>query len=103
MKSGTAVPALLRGRGTSPASKAFHDNKRNMKQSLVRVSQFAKSRRLAALCSLVLALSTGWSSAQAAELDETGTLWGPVIEWSLNNSSWSGNPFDLEAYATFVH
>ena len=33
----------------------------------------------------------------------TGTLWAPVLEWSLKNPSCEGNPFDLHANATFVH
>lgn len=55
---------------------------------------------------LVLALS--WTDAtalatEADELDRVGTLWAPYVEWSIENPSWSGNPFDLEAGATFVH
>jgi len=33
----------------------------------------------------------------------TGTLWAPYIEWSLENPSYSGNPFDLVASATFSY
>ncbi|MBK8905311.1 MAG: DUF5060 domain-containing protein [Anaerolineaceae bacterium] len=36
-------------------------------------------------------------------LDATGTQWAPYIEWSLTNPSYEGNPFDVEATATFVH
>lgn len=32
-----------------------------------------------------------------------GTLWSPYLEWALPNRSFSGNPFDLQASATFVH
>ncbi len=35
--------------------------------------------------------------------EQTGTLWAPYLEWSLENESYSGNPFDLMAEATFVH
>jgi len=49
------------------------------------------------------ALVWGASGVAAETLDRTGTLWAPVIEWSLENPSWSGNPFDLEAKATFTH
>lgn len=31
------------------------------------------------------------------------TLWSPYVEWSVSNSSWSGNPFDVVATVTFVH
>jgi hypothetical protein len=36
-------------------------------------------------------------------LDQVGTLWAPFLEWSLENTTYSGNPFDLEAWATFAH
>ena len=32
-----------------------------------------------------------------------GTVWGPYLEWDLNNVSYSGNPYDLIATATFTH
>lgn len=34
--------------------------------------------------------------------NSNGFLWG-YIEWDISNSSWSGNPFDLVASATFTH
>lgn len=39
----------------------------------------------------------------AGPLDRAGTQWAPYMEWSLNNPSYQGNPFDLQATATFVH
>lgn len=36
-------------------------------------------------------------------LDQVGTQWSPYLEWSLDNPSYSGNPFDLIASVTFVH
>jgi hypothetical protein len=41
--------------------------------------------------------------ARAGELDQTGTLWAPYLQWSLESRSWSGNPFDLQASATLTH
>lgn len=41
--------------------------------------------------------------SQNANLDKTGTLWSPYLEWSLPNATVSGNPYDLVATATFVH
>jgi hypothetical protein len=35
-------------------------------------------------------------------LDRQGTQWQP-LEWQLHGSDWSGNPFDVEATAQFVH
>lgn len=40
--------------------------------------------------------------APQGALDQTGTLWVP-LEWSLNNPTVSGNPYDLVATVTFVH
>lgn len=34
---------------------------------------------------------------------QSSTLWSPYLEWSLTNSSFSGNPFDLIATVTFTH
>jgi hypothetical protein len=36
-------------------------------------------------------------------LDAQGSQWTPYIEWRLPNSSYDGNPFDLEGSATFTH
>ncbi len=36
-------------------------------------------------------------------LNKKGTQWQPVVEWTLKNTDYSGNPFDLEANVTFVH
>jgi hypothetical protein len=41
--------------------------------------------------------------AWAEPLDQTGRQWGPVLEWTLKNAEFEGNPFDLEAYVTFTH
>jgi PKD repeat protein len=35
-------------------------------------------------------------------LDRSGKVWEPV-EWSLENTTYSGNPFDLDATVTFTH
>jgi hypothetical protein len=43
------------------------------------------------------------ANADAETLNQTGTLWAPYLEWSLNNPSWSGNPFDVVATVTFLH
>src|SRR5688500_20041990 len=39
----------------------------------------------------------------AANLDKSGTQWYPYVEWSVTNKSVEGNPFDLQATATFSH
>lgn len=43
------------------------------------------------------------STPQPASLDQNGTQWGPYLEWSLTNPTYTGNPFDLVATVTFVH
>lgn len=42
-------------------------------------------------------------TANAALPNRSTTLWGPYVEYSLTNASFSGNPFDLVATATFTH
>ncbi|MFQ5627279.1 MAG: DUF5060 domain-containing protein [bacterium] len=39
----------------------------------------------------------------ASTLDQNGTLWAPFLEWTFENTSYNGNPFDLIASAKFVH
>ena len=43
------------------------------------------------------------ANVQVAPQDKTGTQWYPYLEWTLVNTSFSGNPFDLIATATFRH
>jgi hypothetical protein len=48
------------------------------------------------------------TSIRAESLDQTGTQWGPVLEWTLEDPSFDEesstiNPFDVEARVTFVH
>jgi hypothetical protein len=52
---------------------------------------------------ILLLVMTCCLPATAETLGRTGTLWAPALEWSLENPSWSGNPFDLEAAVTFTH
>lgn len=35
--------------------------------------------------------------------ERRGTLWAPFLEWSIENDSFSGNPFDILAEVIFVH
>ena len=39
----------------------------------------------------------------AGPLDRATTLWAPYLEWSVDNPTTSGNPFDLVATVTFSH
>ena len=53
---------------------------------------------------LVIAiLHFGSNSRADADLNRTVTQWYPFMEWSLTNPSFQGNPFDVEAKATFRH
>ncbi|MDX6752098.1 DUF5060 domain-containing protein [Geminicoccaceae bacterium 1502E] len=56
-----------------------------------------------ALFLLLAALWPDAGRADASSLDRTGTIWGPHLEWALENPSWQGNPYDLVAEATFRH
>ena len=47
--------------------------------------------------------SSAESPAGGLGLDRTATQWTPYEEWTLSNPSFSGNPFDLVATATFRH
>ncbi|ARA94431.1 hypothetical protein AWN76_015570 [Rhodothermaceae bacterium RA] len=50
-------------------------------------------------------VSSSWAQHTTASvtLDRSGTLWSPYLEWSVPNSSYSGNPFDVLATVTFTH
>lgn len=37
------------------------------------------------------------------QFDRTGTQWAPFLEWSLENPSFTGNPYDLIATVTFTY
>lgn len=52
---------------------------------------------------LAAAMALAAPQAHAQTMDRTGTQWSPYLEWSLENPSFSGNPFDLVATAHFVH
>ncbi len=42
-------------------------------------------------------------SVGASELDQRGYQWFPYLEWSVENRSYEGNPYDLIATVTFQH
>jgi hypothetical protein len=53
-----------------------------------------------------VAFSTSFSlaaEAYSSNTDKMSTLWAPYLEWSLENPTYSGNPFDLIATVTFEH
>jgi len=51
----------------------------------------------------VAALITPSSIIAATLQNQTGTLWAPYVEWSMDNPSYTGNPFDIIATVTFTH
>lgn len=51
----------------------------------------------------VFLAAAGVVSIARPQLDKTGTMWAPYLEWSLPNESVEGNPYDVEATATFEH
>ncbi|MBS3735388.1 MAG: DUF5060 domain-containing protein [Phycisphaerae bacterium] len=51
-----------------------------------------------------VAVGEAKSGIQPAEFGESKTtLWSPTLEWTIDNDSYEGNPFDLVAKATFTH
>ena len=54
------------------------------------------------LASLLLLLVEQMVTAEK-RLDRVGRLWAPAVEWSLENPTVQGNPYDVIATATFVH
>ena len=53
---------------------------------------------------LLLASAGPHAAAQDRTLPaQSGTQWYPFVEWRLENASYEGNPFDLDAQAVFVH
>lgn len=54
-------------------------------------------------CLLVTLLTLTAPPCRAQTLDQSGTLWGPVLEWTLHNPQVEGNPYDVVAHATFTH
>lgn len=58
---------------------------------------------LALIISLLPTITGSPIHAQSQNLDQSGTLWAPYLEWNVSNPSYSGNPFDLLAEVTFVH
>lgn len=61
-----------------------------------RVPSLLKLIGIAMFCALA-------STGLAQQADKSTALWAPYVEWSFDNPSFSGNAFDLEATATFVH
>lgn len=71
-----------------------------------RDSLILKIRHMIFYVGLLLVGLSFWSSSEAQEKvfdDRTGMQWSPVLEWTLENASIAGNPFDLEATAVFFH
>ena len=56
-----------------------------------------------ALAAIAAIASLSCSAFAASHLNQTGTQWYPCLEWSLTNATFEGNPFDVEAVATFRH
>lgn len=65
---------------------------------------FGRSLRAVAVAMCVALLATGGRTCRGEEtLDRTARQWAPFVEWRLTNATWEGNPYDLEATATFIH
>ncbi|MCB9508576.1 MAG: DUF5060 domain-containing protein [Deferribacteres bacterium] len=65
---------------------------------------FPKYISLRTLRILCFALGFGFVTTVSGQVAEkSSTLWAPFVEWSFDNPTYSGNPFDLRATATFMH
>jgi len=65
--------------------------------------EFGMRKALVGLAGITIILSSLSGVVSAGSLDKTGTQWVPYLEWSLTNSSYEGNPYDLVATVTFSH
>lgn len=74
-----------------------------MKVCNLKKSMSSKSQWIFVAALSVLGVFGGSGEGFGANLDKSGTQWAPFLEWSLTNSSYSGNAYDLIATATFVH
>lgn len=63
----------------------------------------AKSPIVLVCLGLLAALSSNTANAFTDGSDRTLTKLGDYGEWTLSNPSFDGNPYDLQATATFVH
>jgi glyoxylase-like metal-dependent hydrolase (beta-lactamase superfamily II) len=70
--------------------------------SIVFGSNWASSPLVVGALSVSL-LASAACVGRAESLDRTARQWTPFVEWRLANETWEGNPYDLEATATFVH
>jgi len=70
----------------------------NMGRSLEREQVESVMKRTVAAANLLLIAS----SCFGGPLDRSGVQWS-FLDWSVTNATYSGEPFDLVATATFVH
>ena len=66
------------------------------------ISALLKSSAFFAAFYITLAANC-YTAYSQPNLDAAGTLWAPFIEWEVTNSSFSENPFDVQAWVTFTH
>lgn len=74
-----------------------------MKHGMEMMSRLSIGRWAGGAAMSMLCVLGSYGEGFGANLDKSGTQWAPYIEWSLPNSTFSGNPYDLNATATFVH
>ena len=59
--------------------------------------------KLLFFCFCTLLLTCNFIVDLYAQLDKVGTKWIPYLEWEVQNPTYSGNPYDLEATVAFDH
>jgi len=57
----------------------------------------------ASVASSALAAGSAKQRVPATFGESRTTLWSPTLEWTIDNDSYEGNPFDLVAKVTFTH
>ena len=62
------------------------------------------AQRIVAFIELIVLLVCLTARPSYAEsFDQSGTIWGPALEWTLDNPHAEGNRYDLAARVTFTH
>ncbi len=74
-----------------------------MKIGMKMMSRLSIGRSVKCLILSLLCVLGSFGEGFGANLDKSGTQWAPFMEWSFPNATFSGNPYDLIATATFVH
>ena len=68
-----------------------------------RMGSFASSRRIRSVMIWLLTGVLTMTNGYGIEFGDREAVMWRCEEWTLENASWSGNPFDVIAEVTFAH